>query len=66
MDLTKESYYATWNDGEEAGGSGTAARWGSGDPGEGVVFTIPKSDIEKFAKSVDDLRDPRIRAAGLG
>ena len=28
--------------------------------GDDVVFTIGKSDVEKLAKSADDLRDPRI------
>ena len=45
VDLKKERYFATYSDGQ-----------GVGD----VVFEISKSDVEKFGKSVDDLREPSL------
>lgn len=45
VDLSKEAYFATWVEGDE--------------PGQ-VIFTLGKADVERFAKSADDLRDARI------
>lgn len=44
VDLKSEHYFATW----------------VADGQRGAVFTLLASDVEKFAKSVDDLRDARI------
>ena len=44
-DLTDEQVFTTWSH--------------NGSP-ENVVFTIAKSDTDKFNKSIDDLRDPRV------
>ena len=43
--LEHEQYFATWSRGE-----------GPGD----VVFTVSEADTQRFTKSLDDLRDPRV------
>lgn len=41
------------------------ATWSAADERPQVVFTIPKSDRDKFEKSVNDFRDPRLTPLGL-
>jgi Domain of unknown function (DUF4340) len=50
-DVKAEHFYATYSYGDEP---------------SPVVFDIPKSSVDKFAKNVDDLRDPRITPLKLG
>ncbi|MCC6580314.1 MAG: DUF4340 domain-containing protein [Phycisphaeraceae bacterium] len=45
VDLKAERYFATWSDGDQ--------------PGD-VVFTISKTEFDKFQKQADDLRDARV------
>ena len=45
VDLKKESFFATW---------------AQGDQGGDIVFTLSKSSVEKLDKQVDDVRDARI------
>lgn len=45
VDAEKSSYFATWSDASDS---------------QTVVFTVTRSTIEKFSKSANDLRDPRL------
>ncbi len=56
VDLKQETFFAMWVNGGGISGSDSG----------GAVFTIKKSDRDKFGKAVDDLRDPKLTLLDAG